>query len=318
MDTCDVRQLSPTNHSSARTARYVAVNDADKNMFVAMADMAIFSKHSLQAYWEPAVTRAKPSWLVVDGNWSEGDIKAWLRSGRRTGAKIAFEPVSTAKSTRLFPKTGGKDASLELWPNTSIDLASPNEMELKAMHDAARENGYFENPGWLEMLNSFGVAGRNECIRHVLGDYLADSGTPQMACQLLPYIPAVVTKLGHEGVLLTMALRNDDVRLQDTEEAGYIVARCKSRCPSVGGVYMRLFPIVERVPDVVSVNGVGDTFLGVLIAGLASGGKVENLINVAQKAAVYTLRSRKSVGEDLGMLERELRAASLLQERARL
>jgi len=38
-----------------------------------------------------------------------------------------------------------------------------------------------------------------------------------------------------------------------------------------GGVYMRLFPPVEVVEDIVSVNGVGDTFLGVLVVGLAKG-----------------------------------------------
>lgn len=70
---------------------------------------------------------------------------------------------------------------------------------------------------------------------------------------------------------------------------------------------MRLFPSVERVDDIVSVNGVGDTLLGVLVAGLANGiGLGEKLINLAQRAAVMTLKSDKSVNPDLHILRDEL------------
>ncbi|KAJ2907042.1 Pseudouridine-metabolizing bifunctional protein [Zalerion maritima] len=309
MDVSGVRCLSGSYHSSARTAQYVAVNDKQKNMFTAMADMAIFSKHSFPSYWESAVAGARPSWLAVDGNWSEGDIRAWLRAGSRAGAKVAFEPVSTAKSTRLFSKQSGKGITLGLWPRASIDIATPNQMELRAMNAAARKNDYFESSGWFEVLDSFGMSGANERMRMVLGNDLVDSGTPQMASQMLPYIPTMITKLGPKGVLLTMALGPEDPRLRSGEGLKHIVSKCTSGHPNVGGVYMRLFPTVERVPDVVSVNGVGDTFLGVLIAGLAQGGKIEQLIDVAQKAAVFTLRSRQSVSEDLGVLEKDLKIA---------
>jgi pseudouridine-5'-phosphate glycosidase/pseudouridine kinase len=69
---------------------------------------------------------------------------------------------------------------------------------------------------------------------------------------------------------------------------------------------MRLFPPVEIVDDVVSVNGVGDTFLGVLVAGLAKGLELnEGLINVAQRGAVMTLRSKESVSPQLEELTPE-------------
>ena len=72
---------------------------------------------------------------------------------------------------------------------------------------------------------------------------------------------------------------------------------------------MRLFPAVEVVEDVVSVNGVGDTFLGVLMAGLAKGLELdEKLVNIAQRGAVLTLRSKESVSPDLGLLSQELYA----------
>ncbi len=73
---------------------------------------------------------------------------------------------------------------------------------------------------------------------------------------------------------------------------------------------MRYFPAVETVSDVVSVNGVGDTFLGALVAGLTQGGRLENLVDVAQKAAVRTLRSPQAVSEQLGRLAGELALAA--------
>lgn len=67
---------------------------------------------------------------------------------------------------------------------------------------------------------------------------------------------------------------------------------------------MRLFPPAELVKqaDVASVNGVGDTLLGVLVAGLASRGSashVEDMLMVAQEAAVRTLKSAEAVSKDV-------------------
>lgn len=62
---------------------------------------------------------------------------------------------------------------------------------------------------------------------------------------------------------------------------------------------MRLFKAAEIVPEdeVVSVNGVGDTFLGALMALLArnKGSNVEDHIDAAQRASVLTLKSSEAV-----------------------
>ena len=65
---------------------------------------------------------------------------------------------------------------------------------------------------------------------------------------------------------------------------------------------MRLLPPAELVKqeDVVSVNGVGDTLLGVLVAGLArqeAGARVEDVLMLAQQAAVMSLKSTGPVSE---------------------
>ena len=91
---------------------------------------------------------------------------------------------------------------------------------------------------------------------------------------------------------------------------------------NVGGVYMRYFPAAETIPEdqVVSVNGAGDTFLGVVVAGLAmDGGKgnlsnnLEDLISIAQKASICSLKSKAAVSPEIETLKpllRSLRASS--------
>jgi len=79
---------------------------------------------------------------------------------------------------------------------------------------------------------------------------------------------------------------------------------------------VRYFPPVEQVPEgeVVSVNGVGDTFLGVILARvtelelaeqkaeLSEQGVLEGVIWLGQRGAVETLRSAEAVGNGVGML----------------
>ena len=70
---------------------------------------------------------------------------------------------------------------------------------------------------------------------------------------------------------------------------------------------MRLFPAMKFSGGAVSVNGVGDTFLGILVAGLAKGSKLdENLINIAQQGAVMTLQSKDAVSPRLAELAKGL------------
>ena len=292
----------------------MAVNDRNKNLVTAMADMAIFSTHSFPTYWDSAVAAAKPKWLVVDANWAEQDLQHWIKAGRKHSAKVAFEPVSAAKSERLFPPIKGNKVVGVFPKRPIVDLATPNQYELAAMYAAALRNEYFESAtnGWFEIIDAFGIRGgaRDKFVR-LCGMEATDAGIPVQSVNLLPYIPTIVTKMGSKGALLTQILRPEDERLNDPEEMDFILTRATNGHPHVGGVYMRFFETVEDVPlnDIVSVNAVGDTFLGVLIAGLAQGGRVDKLVDVAQRAAVMTLRSHGGVSAELGEMMAGLREA---------
>lgn len=135
---------------------------------------------------------------------------------------------------------------------------------------------------------------------------IVDKGIPQQAIKLLPFFPTILVKLGPEGVLLVKLLPADAPELYDEKEREYVLAR-NSTGGDVGGVYIRLFR-PERVlegDEIVSVNGIGDTFAGAVAVGMSKGEKVQRVVGVAQRAAGESLKSRESVSPGLKELRGE-------------
>ncbi|KAJ8071692.1 hypothetical protein OCU04_002009 [Sclerotinia nivalis] len=310
-----------SKESDYRTAQYVAINDGKKDLVIAMADMDIFTRppndSSIRAMYSKLSTLTSPTkWIVIDANWQPEVIHEFLHAAKSPSSsiKIAFEPVSTTKSARLFEHPTNpslKTNKLPVYPNHIVDLATPNEHELTSMHEAATTQGKFESEEWWKTIDALGIpsTGARDRFVQITSQDLTNQGIPVKAVQLLPYIPTILTKLGARGVLLTSILSPTDPRLRDPDHAPYILSRCTNGNEEVGGVYMRLFAAVEKVEegDVVSVNGVGDTFMGVLIAGLARGCELgDGLIGTAQRGAVMTLKSSESVSPEVGGLKEEL------------
>ncbi|KAI9880014.1 MAG: hypothetical protein M1830_005933 [Pleopsidium flavum] len=293
----------------ARTAQYIAVNDAKKDLMLAMADMRILeiSADLFLERLKPQIQDCKPTWLVVDANWEHDTLKSWIIAAKASKAKVALEPVSAAKAARIFTRTPNLEEVLRATPGHTIDIATPNSIELAAMHTAAREADLFERLDWWKIIDSMGMppTGSRHKLVAATNNELVDQGVPQQSIQLLPFIPCILTKLGPGGVLMTQLLRPGDERLTSTASAPYILSRSHDGNSVVGGIYMRLFPPAEIVPneEVVSVNGVGDTFLGIIVAGLATGRvDIEELVNIAQRGSIRTLRSKEAVSPDLAML----------------
>ncbi|KGO65698.1 Pseudouridine-5'-phosphate glycosidase [Penicillium italicum] len=312
LSTAGIQVLPAT--PSTRTAQYIAINDIKKDLLVAMADMGIVelpeSQLDFDGFWEPLLERTKPNWVVVDANWRPDVIAKWSAVARKHGARVAFEPVSTAKSRRLFgidgKSTGAAIGPNKIVPDNAISLACPNSLELAAMYTAARESLIFESPEWWHIINSMNMSptGSRERLIAITSLSLVDEGLPQQTVQLLPFIPCIVTKLGGAGALLTQLLPPGDPRLTDPESAPYILARAwpGSDVP-FGGVYMRLFSpdTILGAEDIVSVNAAGDTLLGVVVAGLAKDPsvRIEDVIPIAQEASRKTLASAGGVSEKL-------------------
>ena len=290
-----------------RTAQYIAINDAHKSLVLAMADMEILEDMDgdFNALWKPQVEACKPKWVVIDANWGPDVLRKWIEVARESGAKVAYEPVSVMKSRRIFP---AKQPNLTTVPNNSINLATPNALELASMHEAATNAGLFEQGDWWNVIDSIGLpsSGSRDKLVSMTSGALVDHGVPQQSIRLLPFIPTILTTLGQQGVLMTQMLRPGDSRLTSPTSAPYILSRSTDGSDVVGGVYMRLFPPVERVQNdhIVSVNGVGDTFLGVIIAGLVKEKpkSLEELVDVAQKGSVMTLKSKEAVSPQISSL----------------
>ncbi|KAI9749404.1 MAG: hypothetical protein M1835_001557, partial [Candelina submexicana] len=307
LDSRGIHKYSAT--SGRRTGQYVAVNDANKDLVLAMADMSILENPTadFSTMWQPQIDQARPKWLVVDATWDAITLHKWISAGRSAGARIAFEPVSAAKSARLFGTTSAPVLKVAgVFPNHHLDLVSPNNIELAAMHTAAQDTGLFDNDEWWRIVDAIGISsgGASNRLISMTNATLVDQGIPQMATKLLPFMPCILTKLGAQGVLMTELLQAGDYRLTSPDAAQFILSRSDGH-GTVGGVYMRLFPPVEVVAqeDIVSVNGIGDTLLGVLLAGLVKGeGRIEDQIDRAQRGSVMTLKSKESVHPELGRL----------------
>ncbi|KAL4778986.1 Indigoidine synthase A like protein-domain-containing protein [Aspergillus varians] len=307
-------QMLPAS-SGARTAQYVAVNDATRDLHVAMADMGILQLPAetldFDGFWEPIVSGAKPQWVVVDANWSPELLSKWVAAAKKHGARVAFEPVSAAKSQALFKKSSGIKAAVgesACVPNNSVNLAAPNEFELAAMYTAARENELFDSPNWWRVIDSMGMSsgGSRDRLVAMTSVALVDAGIPQQSIQLLPFLPCIITKLGARGALLTQLLKPGDPRLTEPEYSPHILSRGAPTDEVIGGVYMRLFPPAAELADgaIISVNGAGDTLLGAVISGLASGhGKVEDVLPLAQEASLLTLKSPGGISTELAQLQ---------------
>lgn len=305
-----------------RSAGYIAFNDSNKNLVMAMADMSILDAagNGYEFVYEPSIRNVHPKWLVIDANWDSTTLRNWACAGKAAKCGVVLEPVSTAKAARIFSRSDASVKPLQTFPHHVVDLATPNAMELAAMYEAAQKNDLFEQPDWWRVLDSFGLPmdGATQRLTAVSNSSLVDRGIPQQSMKLLPFIPCILTKLGSEGVLLAQLLRRGDPRLQSARHAQYIVSRNTAETGDVGGVYMRLFRPARELDgtDVVSVNGVGDTFLGVMMAGIARSGIdwLDELIPIAQEGSVMTLRSREAVHPLLGLLRRKLLAeASKIQ-----
>lgn len=304
IDTTPMHILDPLK--GARTAQYIAINDKNKDLVLAMGDFSIFARPELDdpLHWDNLFGRilassSRPRWIVTDGNWSKAALSNILRLAEESQIPLAFEPVSTVKASRLFEAASVAFQGRRQAISRVVNIATPNMLELAAMHQAAQNNRLLEDEHWWEVINDFGLssAGSRDKFVRMLGKDLTDQGVPQQNIRLLPFIQHIVTKLGPQGSLLTMSLPSTDARTSHPDYLPFILPGGKR------SIYMRLFPPPTFVPqhEIVSVNGVGDTMLGVMMAALVAEEKaghqprLDKIIPMAQKASILTLKSKDSV-----------------------
>ncbi|KAI5840930.1 Indigoidine synthase A like protein-domain-containing protein [Tricharina praecox] len=255
------------------TARYVAVNDANGGLFVASADMRVI-EHLGTADVTEVIKAANAEWVVLDGNLSQQTTKGVLEYCLKSGIKAIFEPTSTAKSAHIF------HATLPSHPSCALGGAILYATSL---------------PWWptIDALTiDSGFRDRVDQLAARTGVDLSESGIVQKAVSLLPYIPRLFVKLGEQGVIVVRLLEVGE-KPRRSRESVVVEAR---EGEEVGGVEVRYFAAEKLgVDGVQSVNGAGDTFLGVLVAAMVRGLPLEEAVGEAQKAAVLTLGVKEAV-----------------------
>lgn len=296
----------------ARTAQYVAVNNANKDLSLAMADMSILETIPQQIITDLTSslfndTSPRPAVFVADANWSSPALHTWLLAARHPRTTTIFEPVSTAKSLRIFPTS----TPPTVFPTPIVNIITPNTHELAALHAHASQASFFELKSWFDVIDALGIplSGLRVPLAIATSSEIVDRGVPQQAIKLLPFFPTILTKLGPEGVLLVKILSADAPELRDEAERGYVLARNLSGREGVGGVYVRLYKPekVLSAGEIVSVNGIGDTFCGGVAVGLARGESVQGVVRGAQRAALLSLQSAASVSPALREMRGEFR-----------
>ena len=310
------------------TAQYTAFNDRKNELVIAMADMRILETRQphLEALWASHLKCGNPKWLVADTNWDPEVLRFWLTSAKSKGMKTAVEPVSVLKSRRMFESlhNASKGKLIPL-----IDLVTPNQTEVAEMHSCFLDCIYkgSVNSLFSEERSSWELDGKSlkqdsDSIDLALDEPLRRAF--RQTIDLLRIFPCILTKLGSRGVIHAELFRHGDPRLtadwaRDNIYHGYryvdwrLNNEPKTRHEYLNfpegyvALYARMIPCAEivRQEDIVSVNGVGDTFLGTIVAGLARTNPkmIDDLVMTAQRAAVMTLKSKESVSPDIRFLE---------------
>lgn len=329
LDISGIKVLPETIHRSGqalqnRTAQSVLVNDGKKDLVLGMNDLQIFRHNSYNC---SNITTNDLKWAIIDATWNRKTVRG-LMSMLRTKCpwtKIAFVPANEQRAADIFRTSSNPDSesevpnALDVYPNHKMHLAAVSISELNEMFCAANSHGYFENNDHWHVLDAFGIMGTqsNDRYKAIVGQELTSRGVPFQTVQLLPYIPTLLIKLGSKGVLLTELMMVGDPRLKDGTHEKWIVSRTRNGHMYIGGVYMRRFPAVETIDpaDLQSNKGAGNTLIGILIAGLSRGLALdEDLINIAQRGAIMTLKCKQAVSPSLGELTYSLdRLASKLK-----
>jgi len=308
--------------SGLRTAQYVSVNNARKDLEVGMADMDIFEKGAGDHLhlWKdrlhlgiPHDTHARKRHVfVVDANWHPNQLLHLLSKAVESHYYTAYEPVSAAKAPRIFQSLSSS-SNVGVFPKNPIDLVCPNVAELDAMYAYAESAGLFDATAWKAVMASLDVIPKDlqEHLKTFLPDELVEQQLVQRCMHLMPYFHTILLTLGSNGILRVQSLSRNGLEKaikQDSLPSYCIVAKtagAETRYWRALLVQHIPAPRVLRGDAILSVNGAGDTFLGAYLALLIKRTKenrkttTEKLVEGAQEAAILTLQSKEAVSRDL-------------------
>lgn len=224
------------------------------------------------------------------------------------GHLAVLDPTSLPKMKRLVHAFRYSKPSPPSSPRLLTHFA-PNLLETKELFGELQELGLTDTDEWFEYIDSLrlGSEWRNGIERlassreHDIG-WLVNAGVGQMMVSLLPWVGDIWMKCGENG-LMHLGIRDTNSQ----EQRNNNVKRIQQVLPthftrhgftsgSQPALALTHYPPF-KMEHVVSTTGAGDSLVGGLIAGLASGLGQEKTVDVALKTARASLGSSRAVGD---------------------
>ena len=208
-----------------------------------------------------------------------------------------------------------------------VAFCTPNLLELNQIYDAAQSESFnlMGHASWWSVVDglNLGTAFRmdlEQLSRRPVSDhdpskgnmaFLVAQGIIQKAVNLLPFFQHLIIKCGDQGIIVVMYISPKDalnsvwVHQRSNPLERYIVAHGISKEIT----FIQHFPSLP-IETITNVTGAGDSFVGALLACLAYDSSamydpkgLQDIVTIAQKAAILTLQSHTAVSPFLSRIE---------------
>lgn len=204
------------------------------------------------------------------------------------------DPTSIPKLPRLIPALLNSLQS-DITSPRPLTYLSPNVLELDLLYQSiSSASPEIAQLAW-EYVNSLNLAGDWRAKMEAFTNYpernwIRNEGVVQKMVACLPYVGSFWLKASYRGLLHLristtppFAERDPIFQQLPPPHAGYLSL---THYPAI--------PISEN--EIVSTTGAGDTLVGGIVAGLASGGEEKEWVGKALERVGRTMRSRRAVG----------------------
>ncbi|KAI5476662.1 indigoidine synthase A family protein [Pseudohyphozyma bogoriensis] len=284
-----------------KTATCGILLDPKGELVGGVADMDITSNMTGGQVIEK-IQQHQPAVVAFDGNLSSDAMGQILAHCETQNIKTFFEPTSNAKALSLLK---GIEKHLPTpSPDPLVTFSTPNIHELSTFysHTSSSETPLYEHGFWFDSINISG-----DLLASRLPPWVTAEGVAQMAANLLPVIRTIFVKSGSRGVLVVQRVSGEEqVAAWNTPavrgKKGTVVAA--STHLKDEAVVLRYYPALKlEESEVGSVTGAGDNLAGAILAALVRGVDpafpegLDIIVDLAQRAAVATLKSTEAVGD---------------------
>ncbi|GAA5845576.1 hypothetical protein JCM3766R1_000787 [Sporobolomyces carnicolor] len=287
---------------AARTATCGYLVDEKGELIGGVADMKIAREVEGRKIVENLI-RAHPKVVAFDGNISPESMAQLLVHCQKSNIDTFFEPTSNANSLKLI--TALQQPSITSLPPSEqalVSYATPNIHELQTLFEsvAFAESPALEPGTWFE-----GITVSADQLSLRLPAWVVNEGVAQMAIRLLPLVGTLFVKSGSKGVLVVQRVSGVDnvSRWKRLHPAKGTLVVGSSATPSEA-IAIRHYPALTLdEKEMGSVTGAGDSLAGAMLASFVSRmdpsapSELDSIVDLAQRAAINTLKSREAVGD---------------------